>query len=193
MSSFAKAWPVVKMAYKAHVCPRCELPTMIPDEDWKGRVDNMTCMNCGYYAYKKPTRMRGDLMDDDYKDKSKERSMEIFDDSIKNLNESGFAAGQIPNTKGVFEAKDIRNIFAHPLEMILADTGHESLTDLIRAYARLKAEKDSRLPDSLRGTPEGEHHESEMAEEAMRAFEERNADHLSNAFINWKRNQEGGV
>ena len=193
MDSFTKAWPVVKMAYKAHICPGCELPTMMPDEDWKGRVENMTCMNCGYYAYKKPTRMRGDLMGDAYKDEDKERSMEIFDDSIKDLNESGIAAGQIPNTKGVFEAEDIRNIFAHPLEMILTDTGHESLTDLIRAYARLKAEKDSRLPDSLRGTPEGEQHESEMTEEAMQGFEERNAKHLSNNFLRWKRQQRGDL
>ena len=193
MDSFTKAWPVVKMAYKAHVCPQCELPTMMPDEDWKGRVGSMTCMNCGYYAYKKPTRMRGDLMGDAYKDEDKERSMKIFDDSIKDLNESGIAAGQIPNTKGVFEAEDIKNIFAHPLEMILTDTGHESLTDLIRAYARLKAEKDSRLPDSLRGTPEGEQHESEMTEEAMQGFEERNAKHLSNNFLRWKRQQEGDL
>jgi len=133
------------------------------------------------------------LMGDDYKDRDKERSMELFDDSIKDLNESGIAAGQIPNTKGVLEAEDIRNIFAHPLEMILLDTGHESLTDLIRAYARLKAEKDSRLPDSLRGTPEGEQHESEMTEEAMQGFEERNAKHLSNNFLRWKRQQRGDL
>jgi len=74
--------------------------------------------------------------------------------------------------------------------MILADTGHDSLSDLIRDYARLKAERDARLPDSMRSSmSDAEQHESRLAEEAMSGFEDRNAEYLLNTLLNMKRNR----
>ena len=149
-------------------------------------------MNCGARAYPAPKRGRNPYsvssVSEEY-DKDLDESKEWAEKHHAEMigNEDFF---ELPKRKEDFDPLEQ---FQKPLEMILTDTGHESLTDLIRAYARLKAEKDSRLPDSLRGTHEGEQHESEMTEEAMQGFEERNADHLSNAFINWKRNQEGDV
>ena len=184
MGSFSKAWSLMKMPYKAYACPQCELPTLIPNEDLKGSWYS-TCMNCGFVAVSNEKRSSSKYLTDEQKDEDKRRGQEIAQDLIDSMQER-VGAGRMPHRKT--EYPNLSDIFQNPLQLILADTGHESLSDLIRAYARLKAERDARLPDSVRSSlPDAEQYESELAEEALSGFEERNADYLLNAFLNMKR------
>ena len=184
MDSFSKAWSLMKMPYKAYACPQCELPTLIPNEDGKGSYYS-TCMNCGFVAVSNQRRSSSRYLTDEEKDQFKQIGEKNNQNFIDIMQEAD-GGGSMPHRKT--EYSNIYDILQHPIRMILADTDHESLSDLIRAYARLKAERDARLPDSMRSSiPDAEQYESELAEEALSGFEERNADYLLNAFLNMKR------
>lgn len=188
MNSFSRAWSVVKMPYKANACPQCGLPTLLPYfGDWsKSDTHYSTCMNCGFFALPNRRRSSNKYLTDKQKDYDKKRDEEIKQQYLDGFQEIGSSAGSMPRQKTDFS--NPADIFQHPLEMVLADTGHESLSDLIRAYSRLKAEKNARLPDSIRSSmSDAEQHESELIEQAMSAFEERNAEHLLNTFLNMNR------
>jgi|SRR5210317_1157576 hypothetical protein len=189
MSSFSKAWSLVKMPNKAYACPRCELPTLLPhylDWDKKGQEMYSTCINCGYVAVPNQKKMSSKYLTDEQKDEHKRRGNEINQKLIDDMNRVGTRSGRMPRQKSEFP--NPKDIFRHPLEMVLADTGHESLSDLIRAYSRLKAEKDARLPDSMRSSvSDPEQYESELVEDTLSGFEERNAEHLLNTFLNMNR------
>jgi hypothetical protein len=186
MSSFSEAWSLVKMPNKAYACPRCELPTLLPYYlDWskKGQEMYSTCINCGFVAVPNQRRVSNKLLTDEQKDEQKRRGDEANQKLIEGMGSEG---GSMPNRKTEFP--NPKKIFQHPLQMILADTGHESLSDLIRAYSRLKAERDARLPDSIRSSiSDADQQESESAEQKISGFEERNAEHLLNTFLNMKR------
>lgn len=181
----------MKMPYKANACPQCGLPTLLPHylggkSRSRDRMLHSTCMNCGFIALPDERRSGSKYLTDEQKDESKRRGEENKQRYLNRFQESGSSAGSMPRQRTEFS--NPADIFRQPLEMILADTGHESISDLIRAYARLKAERDARLPDSMRSSvPDAEKYESELAEEALSGFEERNADYLLNAFLNMKR------
>ena len=184
MSSFTKAWPVVKMPYKANACPQCGLPTLLPHYlgGSRDRMLHSTCMNCGFIAIPNERRISGKLLTDEQKDENKRWGEEIKQRYLDSFQESGSSAGSMPRQRTEFP--NPADIFQRPLEMILADTGHDSLSDLIRDYARLKAERDARLPDSMRSSmSDAEQHE------AMSGFEDRNAEYLLNTLLNMKRNR----
>ena len=189
MSSFSEAWSLVKMPNKAYACPRCELPTLLPhylEGGIKGQKMYSTCINCGYVAVPNQKKMSAKYLTDKQKDYDKKRDEEIKQQYLDGFQEIGSSAGSMPRQKTDFS--NPADIFQHPLEMVLADTGHESLSDLIRAYSRLKAEKDARLPDSMRpSVSDPEQYESELVEDALSGFEERNAEHLLNTFLNMNR------
>ncbi len=189
MSFFSEAWSLVKMPNKAYACPQCGMPTLLPNfSDWGRQPKELhsTCINCGYVAVPNQKRMSSKYLTDEQKDENKRRGNEINQKLIDDMNQVGTRSGRMPRQKTEFP--NPREIFRHPLEMILADTGHESLSDLIRAYSRLKAEKDARLPDSMRSSvSDPEQYESELVEDSLSGFEERNADYLLNAFLNMKR------
>ena len=173
------------MPNKAYACPRCGLPTLLPNfADWgKGQEMHSTCINCGFVAIPNERRGSNKLLTDEWKDESKKRGEETKQMMIDGMGSEG---GSMPNRKTEFP--EPRKIFQHPLQMILADTGHESLSDLIREYSRLKAERDARLPDSIRPSiSDADQQESELAEQKISGFEERNAEHLLNTFLNMKR------
>ena len=172
------------MPYKAYACPQCELPTLIPNEDRSGSYYS-TCMNCGFVAVSNQRRSSSRYLTDEEKDQFKQTGEKNKQDFI-DLMQEGEGGGSMPHRKT--EYPNLSDILQNPLKLILADTGHESLSDLIRDYARLKAERDARLPDSIRSAmPDAEQQELELAEQALSGFEERNADYLLNAFLNMKR------
>ena len=190
MGSFSKAWSLMKMPYKANACPQCGLPTLLPHylggkSRSRDRVLHSTCMNCGFVAVNNQRRSSSRYLTDEEKDHFKQIGEKNNQNFIDIMQEAD-GGGSMPHRKT--EYSNIYDILQHPIRMILADTDHESLSDLIRAYARLKAERDARLPNSMRSSiPDAEQHESELAEEALSGFEERNADYLLNAFLNMKR------
>ena len=191
MNVFNQAWDVVKMPYKAFACPKCGQPDLVPNiSNINQRLGNMTCKNCGYIAYPKQRKGREFYLTNKVKDEDKKRGEELTQKIIDKFNRGGSnKAGYLPNKKTEYDS--IRDIYQHPLEMLLDSLGHKSISDLMRSHARLKAEKDSRLSDSMRrNMPDAEQHESEELERRMLSFEEINNEFLLNAFLSRDRSKK---
>lgn len=191
MNVFNQAWDVVKMPYKAFACPKCNQPDLVPNFlNDNQRLHNMTCKNCGYIAYPKQRKGRQDYLTNKVKDYDKKRGEEFTQKLIDEQNNIiGTDAGYIPNKKTEYDS--IRDIYQHPLEMLLGNLGYKSISDLMRSHARLKAEKDSRLSDSMRrNRSDAEQYESEDLERRMLSFENINNKFLLNAFLNRDRSKK---
>ena len=191
MNVFNQAWDVVKMPYKAFACPKCNQPDLIPNiSNGNQKLRNMTCKNCGYIAYPKQRKGREFYLTNKVKDEDKKRGEELTQKIIDEKNNIiGTDAGYLPNKKTEYDS--IRDIYQHPLEMLLGNLGYKSISDLMRSHARLKAEKDKRFSDIIRrNRPDAEQIESEDVERRMLSFENTNNKFLLNAFLNRDRSKK---